>query len=92
MFHASENKKKSLWILGDIYTSKISGDETHGIYSVWEIEVPPNNGPPLHKHSMGDEAFYVLEGEFFLSLWKQRSKGGRQRTIDKCPKRPISYL
>ena len=50
--------------MGDIYTVKISSDETHGIYSVWEIEVPPNNGPPLHKHSMEDEAFYVLEGIF----------------------------
>ena len=50
--------------MSDIYTPKISGNETHGIYSVWEIEVPPNNGPPLHKHSMEDEAFYVLEGGF----------------------------
>ena len=55
---------KSLWIFGDIYTIKISGDETQGRYSVWEIEVTPNNGPPLHKHSMEDEAFYVLEGDF----------------------------
>jgi mannose-6-phosphate isomerase-like protein (cupin superfamily) len=50
--------------LGDIYTVKISGDETQGRYSIWEIEVAPNNGPPLHKHSMEDEAFYILEGMF----------------------------
>jgi len=56
----SASQNKSLWILGDIYTAKINGDETRGVYSVWEIEVAPNNGPPLHKHSMEDESFYVL--------------------------------
>jgi quercetin dioxygenase-like cupin family protein len=63
LFLASQTKLKSLWVLGDFYTIKISGDETHGRYSVWEIDVAPNNGPPLHKHSMEDEAFYVLEEE-----------------------------
>ena len=64
MFPASQAKMKSFWILGDVYTAKVSGDETQGRYSVWEIEVAPNNGPPLHKHSMEDEAYYVLEGDF----------------------------
>jgi len=74
LFHASQNKKKSLWILGDIYTSKISGDETRGVYSVWEIEVPPNSGPPYHKHSMEDEAFYILEGMFSFPYGNKESK------------------
>ena len=64
MFPASQTKMKSLWVLGDFYTVKISGDETGGRYSVWEIEVAPNNGPPLHKHTLEDEAFYILEGEY----------------------------
>jgi hypothetical protein len=59
---------KSLWILGDIYTVKISGDETQGRYSVWEIEAPPNSGPPLHKHSMEDEAFYASILSFRYSI------------------------
>jgi|SRR5215510_3955216 mannose-6-phosphate isomerase-like protein (cupin superfamily) len=64
MFPASQTRLKSLWLLGDVYTVKTSGDETQGRYSVWEIEVPPNKGPPLHKHSMEDEAWYILEGNF----------------------------
>lgn len=64
MISESHNKINSLWILGDIYTIKISRDETQGVYSIWEIEVPPNNGHPLHKYSTEDEAFYILEGEF----------------------------
>jgi quercetin dioxygenase-like cupin family protein len=60
--------------LDDIYTLKISSDETHGIYSVWEIEVAPNNGPPLHKHSLEDEAFYVLEGAFSFPYGNDATK------------------
>jgi mannose-6-phosphate isomerase-like protein (cupin superfamily) len=67
---------KSLWILGDIYTVKISSDETHGTYSVWEIEAAPNNGPPLHKHSMEDEGFYVLEGVFSFLYGSEETKAG----------------
>jgi len=43
LLSASQNKKKSLWMLGDIYTPKNSGEVTHGIYCVWEIEVGPSN-------------------------------------------------
>jgi hypothetical protein len=35
---------------------------------------------------------HILQRGVFLSIGKQRSKGSRQRTIDKCPKRQISYL
>jgi quercetin dioxygenase-like cupin family protein len=63
--------------LGDIYTVKISGDETQGRYSVWEIEVATNNEPPLHKHSMEDEAFYVLEGMFSFSYGSKDTRASK---------------
>ena len=72
MLSASQNK--SLWILGDIYTAKINGDETRGVYSVWEIEVAPNNGPPLHKHLMEDETFYVMDGVFTFPYGNKEAK------------------
>jgi mannose-6-phosphate isomerase-like protein (cupin superfamily) len=72
---------KSFWILGDIYTVKISGDETQGTYSVWEIEAAPNNGPTLHKHSMEDEAFYILEGVFSFPYGSKDTKVGRGQYI-----------
>ena len=37
----------------------------------------PNNGPPLHKYSMGDEAFYVLEGVFSFSYGYKDTKVGK---------------
>jgi quercetin dioxygenase-like cupin family protein len=82
----SQNKINSLWILGDIYTIKISGDETHGVYSIWEIEVPLNNGPPLHKHSMEDEAFYVLEGDFSFPYGDKEAKVADKGQLINAPR------
>jgi quercetin dioxygenase-like cupin family protein len=79
---ASQAKMKSLWILGDIYTVKISGDQTQGRYSVWEIEVAPNKGPPLHKHSIEDETFYVLEGDFLFPYGNDNdTKAGKGQLV-----------
>jgi mannose-6-phosphate isomerase-like protein (cupin superfamily) len=72
---------KSLWVLGDVYTIKISGDETQGRYSIWEIETAPNNGPLLHKHSMEDEAFYILEGDFSFSHCSKETKASKGQLI-----------
>ncbi|MGH7807363.1 MAG: quercetin 2,3-dioxygenase [Thermodesulfobacteriota bacterium] len=58
------DKDKSLWVLGDLYTFKVAGEETNGNYSVIEILAQPNNGPPPHIHHRENEGFYVLEGEF----------------------------
>jgi mannose-6-phosphate isomerase-like protein (cupin superfamily) len=63
--------------LGSVYTIKISGDETQGRYSVWEIEVPISNGPPLHKHSMEDEAYYVLDGDFSFLYSDKETRAGK---------------
>jgi quercetin dioxygenase-like cupin family protein len=54
---------RSVWVTGDRYTVKCSGNDTSGAYALMEANVPPGNGPPPHIHSREDEAFYVLEGE-----------------------------
>ena len=55
--------------LGDFgMTVKASGAETAGVVSVLEAEEPPGFGPPLHVHHDCAEAFYVLEGEYIMSL------------------------
>jgi quercetin dioxygenase-like cupin family protein len=61
---SEKRKAQKIWLLGDIITLKVIGEETEGKYSVWEIEVPPQNGPPSHYHTNLEEGFYVLEGEF----------------------------
>lgn len=52
--------------LGDVITFKVTGEETGGKYSVWEIEVPTQRGPPSHYHTNLEEGFYVLKGRFSI--------------------------
>lgn len=37
----------------------------------------PNNGPPMHRHSREDEAFYVLEGEFSFPYGNSKIKASK---------------
>ncbi len=41
---------------------------TDGAVSVLEAREPPDFGPPIHIHDDAAEAFYVLEGEYVMSL------------------------
>jgi quercetin dioxygenase-like cupin family protein len=53
---------RTIWVVGDRYTIKASGEETGGAFALIEAMVPPGGGPPPHIHRREDEAFYVLEG------------------------------
>ena len=43
---------------------KLLGAQSGGATNVFEIEVGPGLGPPLHYHEAQDEWLYVLEGDF----------------------------
>ena len=59
---------RSLRVLGELVTCKVTSDQTGGAYSLFEVTTQPGEGPPPHVHHREDEAFYVLEGEYeFLS-------------------------
>jgi quercetin dioxygenase-like cupin family protein len=64
------------WVVGDLYTVKASGDDTGGAFTLIEVMVPPQSGPPPHRHSREDEAFYIVEGEFQVNLDEQRLTAG----------------
>ena len=57
---------RSIWVVGDRYTIKCSGNDTSGAFAMMEAIVPPGHGSPPHIHSREDEAFYVLEGELLF--------------------------
>ena len=56
--------------LGDGFAVEVKADgpQTGGVVSVLETEEPPGFGPPLHVHHDCAEAFYVLDGEYVMSL------------------------
>jgi quercetin dioxygenase-like cupin family protein len=66
--HLGKGEGKSFWLLTDLHTFKIVGDDTNGALTVAELVAGPELGPPPHIHPNNDESFYVLEGTFDFSL------------------------
>jgi mannose-6-phosphate isomerase-like protein (cupin superfamily) len=59
---------KTVNVLGDIITIKIAGEQTDDMFSLLEVSVPPQNGPPLHIHNREVESYYILEGDFEITV------------------------
>ena len=60
-------------------TNKLTGAQTGGAYSLFEVELEPESGTLLHVHRYEDEIVYVLRGEIEIRLATQRLhvlKGG----------------
>lgn len=53
---------EALWFLGNLVTLKSTGAQTRGRLTVAEFVNPPGFAPPLHRHLVEDELFYVLSG------------------------------
>jgi mannose-6-phosphate isomerase-like protein (cupin superfamily) len=65
--HVPPGEGESVWLLGDTYTLKISGEQTSGAFTLLEAVVPLGGGPPPHIHHLEDEVFVVLEGELLFT-------------------------
>src|SRR3954468_24025991 len=62
---------KVVGVLRDRSTFKVLPEETGGAYALLEQQVPPGHGPPLHVHRHETEIFYILEGQFEITLGDQ---------------------
>nr|WP_237539854.1 cupin domain-containing protein [Streptomyces sp. SID4917] len=67
VIHVPAGEGPSVWLSGDVYTVKLSHEESDGVLTLMEASVPPGGGPPLHIHADADEAFYLLSGELEIS-------------------------
>lgn len=54
----------------------LRGEDTGGLYSFFEVSSPAGEGPPPHIHEDVDESFYVIEGEYEISLGEEKHKAG----------------
>ena len=59
----ADDPAKVIFGAGDEYRYLATGKDTDGGYFLVEARVPPAGGPPLHRQTREEEAFYVLEGE-----------------------------
>jgi quercetin dioxygenase-like cupin family protein len=58
----TEQKLPHIGLVGDTYTILLSGKDTADRFCLIDMHVPPNGGPPPHRHDF-EETFAVLEGE-----------------------------
>lgn len=49
-------------------TVKAAREDTNGTFTLLEADEPAGFGPPLHVHRDAAEAFYVVDGEYFLFI------------------------
>ena len=63
---------RTLAIVGDVYRFLATGEDTNGMYALWEAIVLPGGGPPPHVHSREEEGFYILEGEITITIDGER--------------------
>ncbi len=57
---------KSFWVGPEFITLKIRGNDTQEAYALSEVTTLPQGGLPPHIHMEHDEAYYILEGEYFF--------------------------
>ncbi len=81
---------RAVWVVGDRYTIKTTGEETGGAFALVEAVVPPGGGPPPHVHHREDEAFLVLEGQLTVRVGDQEFAAS-PGTFVYCP-REIPHL
>lgn len=65
--HLTADEGRTVLVGADLVTFKLTGRQTGGKYSVFEVVTPPLSGPPaLHTHP-AHETFYIVEGEYEIS-------------------------
>lgn len=68
-------------VVGDTYTTLVSGEDTAGRYTLIDMHVPPGGGPPPHRHDF-EEMFSVLEGEIELTFRGVKSTARTGETVN----------
>lgn len=66
--HVPPGGGETVWLLGDTYTLKVSGEQTGGAFTLLEAVVPLGGGPTPHIHHLEDEVFIILEGELLVKV------------------------
>src|SRR2546430_17643674 len=65
--HLGKGEGKSFWLLTDLHTFKVVGDDTSGAFTVAELTAGAELGPPPPIHRPHDESFSVLDGTLAFS-------------------------
>ena len=67
---------ESYWFFNSLATLKAGGAHTSGAFTLMELTIPPNFGPPPHIHHREDEGFYLLDGELTVTCGDNTWRAG----------------
>jgi len=59
-------------LVGDTYTIAVTGEDTNGRFCLIDMYIPPDGGPPPHRHDF-EETFILLEGEIEATFRGKKS-------------------
>jgi quercetin dioxygenase-like cupin family protein len=68
-------------LAGDTYTILLTGAETGGRYCLIDMHIPPEGGPPPHRHDF-EEMFTVLEGEIEVTFRGEKNGAPAGTTVN----------
>ena len=80
-FKVEPGDGRSIHVIDNDVTIKISSRDTGGEFTVFEGRIKPFQGPPLHRHRDQDESWYVVEGKFRFEVDGQEIHAGAGATI-----------
>lgn len=73
---AQAAEEKWYWYPGHSLTFKSIGKDTGGTCTWMLVENSPQEGVPFHKHLREDESFYVIDGQFEITVGEKTVVGG----------------
>ena len=71
---ADSADRPHLGIVGDTYTTLLTGEDTAQRFRLIDMHIPPGGGPGPHRHDF-EETFHILEGELAVTF------RGEKRTV-----------
>lgn len=66
--HIGPDEGPSVFLVGDTYTTLLSGAATGGAFTLLEAVVMPDAGPPPHAHHGEEETFVLLDGQMSFTV------------------------
>jgi mannose-6-phosphate isomerase-like protein (cupin superfamily) len=79
-----------LGVVGDTYTFLVTGEQTNGRYALIDMLIPPDGGPPPHRHDF-EEMFHILEGEIDVVFRGESSTARAGDTVNVPANAPHSF-
>jgi len=77
---ADDSNLPHIGLVGDTYTTLLTGKDTAGRFCLIDMHIPPGGGPPPHRHDF-EETFIILEGQIEATFRGAKSVASAGQTV-----------